>query len=378
MRRRAVGIVEAVTTERPGAQELLVCLETNDSNVEMESPALARRPAINYPALTGPVQPGDRVLLNTVAVELGLGTGGFDFVLAVLDRPLVEDPAPGHVLKLRYTPLQQPVLTAEAPESPYHERLRRFESLDEMPVVCAELHSQIPAICAAAKWALREGSPAFPCRIAYIMTDGAALPLALSRLVPQLKEKGLLDATITAGQAFGGDYEAVNLYSALAVAKEIAGAQIAVVGQGPGNVGTATELGFSGIEQGTAINAADSLGGVPILAARISFADGRHRHIGLSHHTQTALRRIARAPALVPIPRLPEPQRSRLQAALHQANIHQLHQPITVDAEAGLAALEACGLKVTTMGREVAEERPFFLAAAAAGLLAAQLVEARL
>jgi hypothetical protein len=192
-----------------------------------------------------------------------------------------------------------------------------------------------------------------------------------------MKACGLLDASITAGQAFGGDFEAVNLYAALAAAKAVVEADIVVVAQGPGNAGTGTPLGFSGVDQGLAINAAASLGGMPIVAARISFADRRDRHIGLSHHTVTVLTRIARAPALVPVPRLPELQRATLRAALEETGVEAEHEVITVDAERGLLALQEYGLEVTTMGRGLAEERPFFLAAAAAGLLAAQLVEAR-
>ena len=91
------------------------------------------------------------------------------------------------------------------------------------------------------------------------MTDGAALPMALSRLVPEIKSRAGCMRPITAGQAFGGDFEAVNLYSALAAAKEAAHADIIVAGPGPGAVGTATPLGFSGLDQGLAINAAASL-----------------------------------------------------------------------------------------------------------------------
>lgn len=210
------------------------------------------------------------------------------------------------------------------------------------------------------------------------MTDAAALPIALSRLVPELKARELISTTITAGQAFGGDYEAVNLYSALAAAKEVAKADVVVVGQGPGSVGTETQLGFSGVDQGIAINAADSLGGVPIAVPRIGFADARDRHRGLSHHTVTVLRRVARARALLPIPRLPYELQRVVQDAIDEACLAELHQPIIVDADLGLDALEGCGISVTTMGRGGARERPFFLAAAAGGLLAAQLVEARL
>ncbi|HZT42669.1 MAG TPA: DUF3866 family protein [Chthonomonadaceae bacterium] len=372
VRQRAEGVVEAIRAERPGAQELTVRTVPDDPAGKVE-----RRPALNLIALTGRAKAGDRVLLNTVAVELGLGTGGLDFIIANLDSPLEERFAPGHILKLRYTPLQTPVLAVCAPESPHHPALRETVSLEEYPVVCAELHSQVPVICAAARWALQEFGWSRAPRIAYIMTDGASLPLALSRLVPELKARGWVDATLTAGQAFGGDYEAVNLYSALAAARAVVQADIIVVSQGPGNVGTQTPLGFSGVDQGLAVNAAASLGGIPIAVARISFADPRDRHQGLSHHTVTVLSTIARAPALVPIPRLPAPQMKAVRAACVQSGITKEHEVITVDAERGLAAFEASGLDVTTMGRTLDQERPFFLAAAAAGLLAAQLVEFR-
>lgn len=114
------------------------------------------------------------------------------------------------------------------------------------------------------------------------------------------------------------------------------------------------------------------------MAARISFMDPRTRHRGLSHHTVTTLCTVARAHALVPLPRLPEVQQLELARVLQEHRIEETHQVITVDAERGLEALIASGLPVTTMGRTLEEERPFFLAAAAAGLLAAQLAEIRL
>ena len=57
-----------------------------------------------------------------------------------------------------------------------------------------ELHSQLPAICAAAHWSAEAQGCERPPRIVYVMTDGAALPLALSRLVPEIKEQGWLHA----------------------------------------------------------------------------------------------------------------------------------------------------------------------------------------
>ncbi len=376
MLRRIAGIVESITAERPGAQEILVRLDTSSSAEAASTRNL--RQALNLTTLTGQIAIGERVLLNTVAVEMSLGTGGQDFVVTGLERVEERESPPGHILKMRYTPLQVPVLAVEAQESPHHDAIRLFAGLDDLPVVCAELHSQLPAICAAAHWAAERHGGLRPPRIAYIMTDGAALPLALSRLVPELKSRGLLTATITTGQAFGGDYEAVNLYSALAAAQAVVEADIIVVAQGPGTVGTGTALGFSGIDQGLAINAAASLGGVPIVVARISFADSRRRHIGLSHHTVTVLTRVARAPALLPLPRLSPEQNLALTTMLDELGLSETLDPITIDADQALLALEAWGLSVTTMGRSLTEERPFFLSAAAAGLLAAQLVESRI
>ena len=156
--------VTEITSERPGAQEVIVDL----SGVEAH--------AICYPDLSGPVAPGDEVLLNTTAVDLDLGTGGVHFVICNLSRP-VEDtkPSPGHIMKLRYTPLQEAVLSVEEDDNPDQKRIQEFESLDGMPVICCELHSQIAPAAAALK-ALTN----YQARIAYIMTDGAALPIGLS------------------------------------------------------------------------------------------------------------------------------------------------------------------------------------------------------
>lgn len=354
MRARLRGVVDRIVSERQGAQEVEVLCDGE------------RRPAIVYPAITGAAQVGSKVLLNAWAVELDLGTGGFDFVMAVEDAPTEAEP-PGHVMKLRYTPCQLPVYAASSQESEWHDAIGQFRSLDAIPVVCAELHSQVPAIAAAAKWET-EGA----ARIVYVMTDGAALPLPVSRLVPQMKERGLIDATVTAGQSFGGDFEAVNLYSALAVARVAARADIIIVSQGPGNTGTATPYGFTGVDQGIAINAVATLDGTPIAVARVSFADPRPRHRGMSYHTLTVLDRIALVPALVPIPRLDQAYLDMLRQALPEAELLERHEFITVDAEPGLTAFLECGVVVSTMGRTVLEERAFFLSAAAAGLLAGQ------
>jgi hypothetical protein len=350
---RLRGVVEAIKAERPGIQEIIV--KTGEE----------RRNALNYPELTGAVSPGDLVHLNTWAVSMDLGTGGWDFVCAV-ERESLDDPPPGHILKLRYTPLQFPVLAVAAQESPDHSSIRDFVSLDGIPVVCAELHSQIPAIAAAVKWETKGAA-----RIVYVMSDGGALPLAFSRLIPKLRELGLIDATITAGNSFGGDYEAVNLYSGIAAAHAVASADVIIVCQGPGSTGTSTALGFSGVDQGIALNAAVSLGGTPIAVARMSFADPRVRHRGISHHTLTVLQSVVLTSVYVPVPRMPMAQALLWKSKIDK-DLFARHEFVTVDAEAGFDALDKQRLPLSTMGRDMDEEEPFFLSAVAAGLFAGQ------
>src|SRR6266571_4963861 len=187
MIRLRTGVVREVTGRRPGAIELSV-------DVDGEAPAVA----IAYPGLVGGVEPGARVLLNTTAVALGLGTGGWHFVVAVLDGPPTDADGPGHVMKLRYTPHQTRTLTVEETESPHRAAMEHATSLDGTPVVWAPLHSMVAPIAAGARSSGTE-------RVAYVMTDGAALPASFSRLVARLRETGLLDAVVTSGQAFGGD-----------------------------------------------------------------------------------------------------------------------------------------------------------------------------
>ncbi|HEX8803395.1 MAG TPA: DUF3866 family protein, partial [Acidimicrobiales bacterium] len=185
--------------------------------------------------LTGPVAEGDRVVLNTTAVDLGLGTGGWHVVHWNLARESWGQPGPGHIMKLRYTSLQVDTGAAEEdhPDVP--------AALDDLPVVACSLHSQVAVVAAVVRH-LRPSA-----RVAYVMTDGAALPLVLSDLVHALRERGVLDVALTAGHAFGGDLEAVSVPSALALARHVAGADVVVVGMGPGVVGTGSALGTTAV-----------------------------------------------------------------------------------------------------------------------------------
>lgn len=276
--------------------------------------------------LIGPVAVGDRVVVNTTAVDLGLGTGGWDVVHWNLSRDEWSGPGGGHVMKLRYTSLQADTGVAEEaqPDLP--------DDLGGKPVVLCDLHSQLAPVATAF------AAHAPGRTLTFVMTDSAALPLALSDLVVDLRAADLVHETITAGQAFGGDVEAVNVPSALLLAR----GEVVVVAPGPGVVGTGSRLGFGGLEMAAVIDAAAALDGRPVVAVRYSSADPRDRHHGRSHHTDTVLA-MAGHPAAAPVP--PD---------------DWVAPPLTVP--------------VTTMGRGPDDDPEFFRYAAWAGEVAAQLL----
>lgn len=327
--------------------------------------------AYNYDRLTGPVEVGDSVVLNTTAVARKLGTGGAHFVMANVTRPHRDTAVEGHIMKLRYSPGQVKVLAAEEPESPWSEVINNTDSLHGTPVVVGELHSMLAPAAAGVK--ADSGGRA---RVVYLMTDGAALPIALSDLVHKLKACGLVDAAITCGHAFGGDWDTVNVYTGLLTAVAVARADVVIAVMGPGIVGTGSRFGFTGVEQGELVNAVNVLGGRPVAIPRISFADPRDRHRGLSHHTATALGRIALSPCTVVLPELDNPEWAQLVSKqIARAWPAGKHTLVTEDGRPALEELAHRGVRVTSMGRTPDEDPAFFLAAGAAGIHAAGLVQ---
>src|SRR6478609_10045083 len=130
-----VGVVSEVVGERAGLQRVLVDLGS------------APERAYVLTQLIGAVAVGDRVVVNTTAVELELGSGGWHVVHWNLTRGPWSEPGPGHLMKLRYTSLQ--VDTGAAEEDGGVPR-----TLQGCPVIVAGVHSQLP-IAAAAIGALR-------------------------------------------------------------------------------------------------------------------------------------------------------------------------------------------------------------------------------
>jgi hypothetical protein len=146
------------------------------------------------------------------------------------------------------------------------------------------------------------------------------------------------------------------------------------VAMGPGIVGTNTRLGFSGMEVGPILDAAAALGGAPIACLRVSFADTRARHAGLSHHSRTALRLACRERVDVAVPRLGGDEGVRLHADLSAAGIDRRHALVEVEPPDVLALFEQAELDVVSMDRPAAADPALFLAGAAAGALAAARV----
>jgi Protein of unknown function (DUF3866) len=296
-------------------------------------------PCVAYPRLTGPVALGDEVLVNVQAVELALGSGGFDVLYANLTRGLGLPAEPdAHVVKLPYTPLQHAVVHAEEGGGDEAGRLAGT------PVVCCSLHSQVAPVCAALG---REAN------VAYVQLAGGALPVSFSDTVRLLRAEEYLRATVAVGSCFDGDVACVSPASGLLWCSEQE-VDAVVCSIGPGIVGTASRYGHGGVAAAEAVNAAGALGGAPILAARTSEADPRERHRAISHHTLAVLE-LCLGPVTVAWPEglaVPEP----------------LGAVEVVDASGWR---EACaGLPLEHMGRGPDEDPWFFAAAYAAGALA--------
>src|SRR3954462_1525266 len=325
-------------------------------------PGDGKGPALAYPSLVGTPEIGDDVLLNTTAWAQNLGTGGYALVVAVPDR-LPQDPTgPGHLVKARYTPLQVTVQGVDEQDTAHHAAIAEADDLGGMPVVVADLHSALPAVLIG----VLATDP--DLKVAYVMTDGGALVAGFSRTLSALAPS--LAGVVTVGQAFGGDLEAVTVHTGLLAAKHVLRADVAVVSQGPGNLGTGTPWGFSGVAAGEACNAVTVLGGEPVGALRISDADPRPRHRGVSHHSLTAFGRVALGGVTLVAPRgLSSELGGQVDEDL--AGQPDRNPVVWVDTDGLDEAVGLSPVPLRTMGRGFPEERAYFLAAAAAGRYAA-------
>jgi hypothetical protein len=331
-----------------------------------------RRRAWADERLVGPVQAGDEVVVNVEALDLGLGSGGFDLVHANLSRGLGgEGAAAEHVMKLNYTSLQHAVEPVEAPEPLGQDRRT-------LPVLVVSLHGHLaPAAWAAAQ--ARAGT-----RVGFVQGPGAALPGGLSRDIAELRRRDLICGHVTAGPAYGGEHEAISVAGALDAAARRLGWDAAIVGPGPGILGSATPLGHGGMAALDAAHASLALGLPTLVCPRLSSSDERERHRGLSHHSAVVLELLLAA-VRVPVP----------EAELEGWPLLDADAPEGGSAQAALDALiEICrgrhdiavqridldgyahsGLPAKTMGRTIAEDPLFFAAPLAAGRALADAID---
>ncbi len=320
-----------------------------------------RRRAWADEVLLGEMREGDEVVVNVASLDLGLGSGGFDVVHVNLTRGLEGSGAEGdaHVMKLNYTSLQHPVEPAERRD------IRLFltgsgqrKGTDEMdvgvPVVVLPLHGHL----APAAWALAHAAPGL--RVGYVQTGGGALPGSFSRDVHELRGRELLAGHITASPAYGGEHEALSTVGALDAAAGL-GWDAVLAGPGPGIIGSETALGHGGMAALDTAHAALSLGLSTLVSPRLSSADPRKRHLGLSHHTRTVLELLL-AEVDVAVPE-GEPE---IAEALGTFKHRVLAAPADLDGYG------ASGLPTTTMGRSLSEDSLFFAAPLAAGTVLAR------
>lgn len=316
---------------------------------------------VNYTSLTGDIEVGDKVMLNTTAVDLSLGTGGQHFVIHNERNKSRDLEGKGHIMKLRYTPMQTSCLAAEEQDSPHHEDINAFTSLDGKVFIVGTLHSMLAPIAATIKH-LRPD-----LKVNYIMTDSGALPIQFSKTVKYLKDKEIIDNTITVGNSFGGDFECINVYTGMITAKEVLDSDITIITMGPGIVGSGTKYGFSGIEQGYIVDAINTLGGTSIVVPRISFRDKRNRHTGMSHHSITVLDEIIKTKTNVILPKLEKEREEFIKAQICDAHIDEKHDITYEDGSCIKEALDHYNLKITTMGRGIEEDTEFFTTLGAVG-----------
>lgn len=315
--------------------------------------------AYNITQNSGDVEVGDEVIVNTTAVDLSLGTGGWHFVLWNLKYESLSTKASGHIMKMRYSALQFESGVAEE-----FENYTQENNIEGTPVIAAPLFSQVAPIATL----IKKRRP--DLKIAVVISDSAALPLAIADLMVQMKEKKLVDSSITFGHAYGGDIEAINIFTALLSAKHVANADIIIVTMGPGIVGTGTEFGYTGIDVAYHLDTATALGAKTYGVLRASSADPRERHQGISHHSITTFSKATHEKHKLALIDNDKIYTKVMKSQLEIAGIYSSHDVIEIPSVGIVDMMEEIGLNVVSMGRGAREDELFFESAAAAANLA--------
>ncbi|QPK93680.1 DUF3866 family protein [Actinomyces sp. zg-332] len=333
-----------------------------------------------YKSIIDTVKIGDSLLVEASAVAKKLGTGGLAFAVTNFDADFTDKmPEIGHIVKARYSPFQHMVMSIEEQDSPYHDVIKSKSSIEGLPVIVADLHSALPSVLAG----IYASDP--KAKVVYVMPDGAGLPIAFSKNVAVLKEKNWIYKTITCGQAYGGDGETINIYTALLAAKYVYNADVVIVTQGPGNAGTGTHFGFSGMQCADIFNAIGVLKGTPIGVLRLSNGDLRERHYGVSHHCLTTICEATYVPVHLPIPTFDGENKFEKELGkdfynlcikkIEKALITSLSKHSLVPFASKSIYEDLCNVpvKLSTMGRNLEQDYSAFAAGYASGFFAMTL-----
>lgn len=304
-----------------------------------------RRAAYADVGMVGDCKAGDELVVNVEAVDLKLGSGGSDVVVVNLTRGLSGTAdATRHVMKLNYSPLQHGVDPVEPSE---------LKLPLDGTVAAFQLHGQLAPVV----WAAARERPQL--KIGYVQTGGGALPGAFSETVAELGRRGLLCDHITAAPSYGGAAESMTTAGALHAGFSVRGWNCAVVGPGPGIIGSATALGHGGMIALDTLHTALALGCRALLVARASSGDPRERHQGISHHTRSVLRLLLAEVTVGLGPGAPR--------------VEELARHRVIECSPDLQNYAASGLPARTMGRSLAEDELFFEQALAGGIALARV-----
>ena len=355
---RAATVVECDPEPAAGAEQRIV-VELDDG---------ARREAIADVGLVGRCELRDRVVVNVQALDLGLGSGGFDIVHVNLTRGLSSRAGIDReraVMKLNYTSLQHAVAPVEDAE---------LKAPLEGSAAVLALHGQLAPLA----WAFSHAAPG--ARLGYVQTAGGALSGSRSDDVRELRARGLLAGHLTAAPAFGGEGEAMSVAGAIQHGLCGLGWDAVVCGPGPGITGSASALGHGGMAALDNLHAALALGCPTVAVARMSSGERRERHRGVSHHTRTVLDLVL-APVTVALP-VGVPAVALVAAGTFDPTNgdgdgwaeSRLARHEWREAAVDLELYAASGLPAQTMGRGIEEDQLFFASALAAGAVLGELL----
>lgn len=242
-------------------------------------------------------------------------------------------------------------------------------------------HDQLPALA----WAFARAAP--DARLGYVQTVGGALSGANCPTVVALRERELLATHLTAGEAFGGEGEALTSAGALHHGLRALGWDAAVVGPGPA---ARDQPGHAGLAALDSAHTALALGCETLLVPMISSGPSAGGRRGISQDTLAVLDLLLQ-PVTVALPAgLRSPVGADLRAGLGAVFGAPRSAPAQLEldvarpariarhdwrrAPVDLPAFAAVELPVELGGSGPTEDPLFYGAALAAGATLADLV----